>query len=82
MQMIPQTWRSWAFDGSGDGVPDPHNIFDAATAAGDYLCHAAGELRTPDGWRAGIASYNAGQSYLQNVAAAAQRYADAAASVG
>ncbi len=81
MQIIPQTWRSWVVDGSGDGVPDPHNINDASLAAADYLCHAAGELRTPDGWRSGIASYNAGQSYLESVAAAAQRYADAAASV-
>ncbi|MEQ1735710.1 MAG: murein transglycosylase, partial [Rhodoglobus sp.] len=65
----------------GDGVPDPHNITDAALAAGDYLCHAAGELSTPDGWRSGVASYNAGDAYLRNVATAAQRYADAAASV-
>ncbi len=81
MQIIPQTWRSWAFDGSGDGVPDPHNISDASVAAADYLCHQAGELVTPEGWRAGIAAYNAGGDYLRDVAAAAQRYADAAASV-
>ncbi len=81
MQFIPQTWRSWVVDGSGDGVPDPHNINDAALAAADYLCHAAGELATPEGWRSGIASYNAGQSYLEKVAAATQRYGDAAASL-
>ena len=41
MQFIPTTWARWAEDGNGDGVADPHNIYDAALAAGLYLCASA-----------------------------------------
>lgn len=81
MQFIPQTWRSWNIDSSGDNVADPQNIIDASLAAANYLCHASGGMSTQEGWLKGIAAYNAGQAYLRDVAAAAQRYADAAASV-
>lgn len=39
MQFIPQTWETWQFDGDGDGEQDPHDIDDAAVAAGAYLCY-------------------------------------------
>ena len=81
MQIIPQTWRSWVFDAEGDGTTDPQNFYDAAVAAGDYLCHASGGMSTDEGWLSAIASYNAGDVYLRDVAEAAQRYADAEASV-
>lgn len=82
MQLIPQTWVSFPSDGNGDGVPDPHNIADAAIAAANYMCRAVGgDMSTPSGWRAGIAAYNTSSSYAGTVAEAAQRYADAAASV-
>ncbi len=77
MQLIPSTWASWPSDGNGDGIPDPQNIADESIAAANALCRASGGMSTPDGWRAGIASYNAGSVYLWAVAAAAQRYADA-----
>ena len=38
MQFIPGTWNTFGADGNGDGVKDPHNVFDASRAAGDYLC--------------------------------------------
>jgi membrane-bound lytic murein transglycosylase B len=41
-QFIPGTWRGYAADGNGDGVADPHNIYDSAVAAGNYLCNSAG----------------------------------------
>ena len=44
MQFIPSTWRKWGTDANGDGKADPGNIVDAATAAGRYLCRAAGDL--------------------------------------
>jgi len=78
MQLIPSTWASWPSDGNGDGNPDPQNIADESIAAANALCRASGGMSTPDGWRAGIASYNAGSVYLTAVASAAQRYADAA----
>src|SRR4051812_25404555 len=37
MQFIPGTWRAFGADGNGDGIKDPHNVFDAARATGDYL---------------------------------------------
>ncbi len=42
MQFIPSTWARWGTDANGDGKTDPGNIVDAATAAGRYLCRAAG----------------------------------------
>ena len=78
MQIIPDTWRSWAVDASGDGVGDPQNIEDAAFAASNHLCRSSGwDMASPDGWRAGIAGYNAGEQYLRDVASAAQRYLEA-----
>ena len=45
MQFIPGTWKAFGADGNGDGVKDPHNIFDAARAAGDYLCSGGANLK-------------------------------------
>ena len=38
MQFIPGTWAVYGADGNLDGNPDPHNIFDSALAAAQYLC--------------------------------------------
>lgn len=38
MQFIPSTWAAWGQDGNGDGKRDPGNVYDAALAAGRYLC--------------------------------------------
>ncbi|MBB4907050.1 lytic transglycosylase domain-containing protein [Actinophytocola algeriensis] len=64
MQFIPGTWRGWAADGNGDGVADPHNVHDAARAAGAYLCADGRDLSTEQGLRAGVLSYNRSESYL------------------
>lgn len=82
-QLLPQTWRNWHTDGSGDGVEDPQSIDDAAMAAANYLCRAVTgdglDFTTEEGWRAGVASYNSPDSYLETVAGFANRYADAVA---
>lgn len=79
MQLIPQTWASFPSDGNGDGVPDPHNLSDAAIAGANHMCRAvAGDMSTPDGWREGIAAYNTAATYAGKVAAAANRYRDSA----
>lgn len=77
MQIIPQTWESWPSDGNGDGVGDPQNIADAAVASANYLCNASGGMAKGGGWRAGIAAYNAGASYLKAISEASQKYFDA-----
>ena len=74
MQLIPQTWRNWHVDASGDGVEDPQNLDDAAMATANYLCRASGDMTTEAGWRAGIAAYNSAESYLRAVATSADSY--------
>ena len=81
MQLIPQAWRNWHVDAGGDGVEDPQNIDDAVTAAANYLCRASADMAGAQGWRAGIAAYNASGVYRQSVADAANRYAAAARTV-
>ena len=81
MQIIPSTWRSWTNDANGDGIQDPHNIFDATLAAANYLCFHNPDWTTLEDWRAGISWYNSATGYASNVATAAQTYADAAAAV-
>ena len=78
LQFIPGSWANWYVDASGDGIADPHNIDDAALAAANYLCRAVPTLGDEASWRAGISSYNAADSYLDAVAIASERYADAA----
>ena len=44
MQFIPSTWAWAGRDGNGDGEKDPNNIYDAALAAGHYLCRNGRDL--------------------------------------
>ena len=74
MQFIPGTWETWATDGDGDGLADPHDLDDAALAAARYLC-ASGTLATGAGWAAAVLSYNHEQVYVDAVRAAAEAYA-------
>lgn len=74
MQLIPQTWRNWHIDANGDGVENPQNIDDSVMATANYLCRASGDMARREGWRKGIAAYNASNSYIQSVADAANRY--------
>lgn len=78
MQLIPQTWRNWHVDGGGDGVEDPQNIDDAATAAANYLCRSTAGMGDEAGWRDAISAYNGSEEYLRRVAAAAVTYAELA----
>ena len=75
MQLIPQTWRNWHTDASGDGVEDPQNIDDAVMATANYLCRSSGDMTTESGWRLGISAYNGAESYIRTVAAAGVEYA-------
>jgi len=81
LQLIPESWRNWGYDGNGDGAVDPQNIDDAAVAAANYLCRAsrdAGAMTTEVGWRAGIDAYNSAGGYAEAVASAAIAAAEAA----
>ncbi|MEU6095566.1 lytic murein transglycosylase [Streptomyces sp. NPDC047079] len=67
MQFIPSTWAWAGRDGNGDGAKDPNNIYDAALAAGHYLCRSGRDLSVQSDMNAAILGYNASQDYLNTV---------------
>ncbi|MFJ1971178.1 lytic transglycosylase domain-containing protein [Streptomyces sp. NPDC087903] len=81
MQFIPSTWTRWGVDGNGDGRADPNNVFDAALAAGHYLCAGWGHLplersrewgrnlSDPADLDRAILGYNHSEAYLRTVRA-------------
>ncbi|MEU6264660.1 lytic transglycosylase domain-containing protein [Saccharopolyspora shandongensis] len=75
MQFIPSTWRRYAADGNGDGNGDPHNVYDATLAAGQYLCSGGGNLRDRVQLATAVFRYNHSQSYVRTVLAWADAYA-------
>ncbi|GAB3567799.1 hypothetical protein GCM10027445_16670 [Amycolatopsis endophytica] len=75
MQFIPATFRSFGADGNGDGVVSPHNIFDAALAAGRYLCAGGGDLRDPRQRAQAVFRYNHSDAYVATVLLWADAYA-------
>jgi membrane-bound lytic murein transglycosylase B len=66
-QFLPQTWKTWGQDADGDGNADPDDIYDAALAAGSYLCSVAGNIRIPDHFWTAVLTYNESRSYGQEV---------------
>ncbi|GHI08493.1 lytic transglycosylase [Streptomyces cellostaticus] len=67
MQFIPSTWAWAGRDGNGDGKEDPNNVYDAALAAGHYLCRNSWDMSTEGGLHSAILSYNNSQDYLNLV---------------
>ncbi|MBC7268708.1 MAG: lytic murein transglycosylase, partial [Streptomyces sp.] len=67
MQFLPSTWARWGTDGNGDGRADPNNVFDAALAAGHYLCAGDRDLDRAADLNRAILSYNYSHSYLRLV---------------
>jgi membrane-bound lytic murein transglycosylase B len=67
MQFIPSTWAWAGRDGNGDGKKDPNNVYDAALAAGHYLCRFGWDLSTTADLNRAILSYNNSQDYLNTV---------------
>lgn len=67
MQFIPSTWATWGQDANSDGRKDPNNIFDAALAAGRYLCANNRDLSVKADLDRAILSYNRSQEYLATV---------------
>ena len=67
MQFIPSTWAWAGRDGNGDGKKDPNNIYDAALAAGHYLCRNNWDLSQQGDLDRAILSYNNSRDYLNLV---------------
>ncbi|MEV4810628.1 lytic murein transglycosylase [Micromonospora avicenniae] len=77
MQFIPTTWKEVGVDADNDGKVDPHDIDDAALAAGNYLCRNGRNLSIPTDWWNAILSYNDVRPYVQKVFDTANRYGQA-----
>ncbi|MET9920622.1 lytic transglycosylase domain-containing protein [Streptomyces sp. NPDC006435] len=67
MQFIPSTWANWGQDGNDDGRKDPNNIYDAALAAGRYLCAGSRDLSLAGDLDRAVLSYNHSNAYLRTV---------------
>ncbi|QXE37406.1 lytic murein transglycosylase [Streptomyces sp. GMY02] len=67
MQFIPSTWATWGQDANNDGRKDPNNIYDAALAAGQYLCAGNRDLSVEADLHQAILGYNHSQEYLNTV---------------
>ncbi|MCT7352826.1 lytic transglycosylase domain-containing protein [Streptomyces sp. 15-116A] len=67
MQFIPSTWAWAGRDGNGDGRKDPNNVYDAALAAGHYLCRNGWDLSDQRDLNRAILSYNNSTDYLNTV---------------
>ncbi|MFE9016787.1 lytic transglycosylase domain-containing protein [Streptomyces cyaneofuscatus] len=67
MQFIPSTWATWGHDANGDGRKDPNNIYDAALAAGRYLCAGGRNLAVAADLDRAVLSYNQSTEYLRTV---------------
>jgi len=75
MQFIPGTWKAFSADGNGDGIADPHNIYDAAVATGNYLCKTAGgPVSEPDNASRAVYAYNRSAEYNRQVLTLADHY--------
>ncbi|MEH0927799.1 lytic murein transglycosylase [Micromonospora sp. CPCC 205558] len=74
MQFIPSTWEEIGADADNDGRKDPHDLDDAALAAGNYLCKGGRNLSIPGDWWNAILSYNDVRRYAQDVYDTANRY--------
>jgi membrane-bound lytic murein transglycosylase B len=67
MQFIPGTWALFGVDGSGDGIADPNNVFDATLSAGRYLCVGDSEVATSTGLATALRRYNNSAAYVATV---------------
>ncbi|MEU5742998.1 lytic transglycosylase domain-containing protein [Streptomyces tendae] len=74
MQFIPSTWAWAGRDGNGDGKEDPNNVYDAALAAGHYLCRFDWDLSDQADLNRAILSYNNSQDYLNTVLSWLEHY--------
>jgi membrane-bound lytic murein transglycosylase B len=81
MQFIPGTWNAFGADGNGDGVKDPHNVYDAARAAGEYLCSGGADLRSPEGLVQAVLRYNHSMDYVSTVLRWMQSYSKSAVTI-
>lgn len=76
MQFIPGSWKIYGRDGNDDGIADPHNMYDAALAAGLHLCGSSSGLAEESSFTHALLGYNQSISYGVLVKAFAEDYED------
>ena len=81
MQFIPSTWAAYATDGNDDGKADPNNVFDAAAAAGKYLCSGGLDMTKAADATAAVMRYNNSAAYTANVLSWSAAYSGGASPV-
>lgn len=74
MQFIPGSWRIFSSDGDGDGVKDPHNIYDSTVAAAKHLCNSVRGITSGGQFRRALLGYNRSSEYGATVERFARRY--------
>jgi len=74
MQFIPSTWKALGEDGNGDGIRDPNNIYDSATATGMYLCRSSQGLDVDANLYKAAINYNHSASYAATIVTRAREY--------
>ncbi len=77
MQFIPGSWARHGQDGNGDGVVDPHNLYDAAMAAASHLCASSGNLDQRANYQRALLGYNRSTAYGLLVMGYADEYLEA-----
>lgn len=70
-QFLPGTWARGGIDASGDGIADPHNVYDAVASQVAKLCRDGFPMATPDDERKALFAYNAATWYVDRVMAKA-----------
>ncbi len=81
MQFIPGTWAAFQADGNSDGIRDPHNVYDAAKASGQYLCAGGANLHDPRGLVEAVLRYNHSMEYVAIVLRWMRTYAQSAVTI-
>jgi hypothetical protein len=76
MQFIPGTWASYGADGNEDGNVNPNNVYDAALAAGRYLCAGGGDMTKQRDRAAAVFRYNNSTTYVETVLKWAKEYSE------
>ena len=76
MQFIASSWEIFGRDGSGDGIANPHNIFDAALGAVAHLCSSSPvDMNvSPEALRSAVFAYNRSSEYVGAVMARVAYY--------
>jgi hypothetical protein len=70
-QFLPSTWSSAGIDASGDGIADPHNVYDALSSQVAKVCRDGFPLASEADERRALFAYNAASWYVDQVLAKA-----------